>query len=149
MSTNALNPTPFNTPAFTPRSATLALPNATGYVVGEQIGQDTFQAQSQSAGATREVKQDRYLQARAHQQQLPMWQRILTGAAILTGAILGGSFLIQKINTLPIIQDALNSHNAWVRRPAKIMSFFGEMAVFETLMEFGTIGLEALMAFFL
>lgn len=146
MSTNALNSTLFNTPAFTPRSAMIAsYPEATGYAMGYQLERDTFHPMANDKAQ----HPDRYLQARAHQQERPMWQRILTGAAILTGAILGGSFLIQKINTLPIIKDALNSHNAWVRRPAKIMSFFGEMALFETLMEFGTIGLEALMAFFL
>ena len=145
MTQTTLNLSPLNTPVVAPRSAMIAYPNATGYTVGSQLEQDTFHPMASDKVQHR----DRYLQARAHQQERPMWQRILTGAAILTGAILGGSFLIQKINKLPIIQDALNSHNAWVRRPAKIMSFFGEMALFETLMEFGTIGLEALIAFFL
>ncbi len=146
MTQTTLNLSPLNTPAVAPRSAMNAsYSEATGYAMGYQLERDTFNPMANDKAQHR----DRYLQARAHQQERPMWQRILTGAAILTGAILGGSFLIQKINTLPIIQDALNSHNTWVRRPAKIMSFFGEMALFETLMEFGTIGLEALMAFFL
>ena len=140
---NLLAPT---MPSIAPRSAMVAnYPETTGSAIGSQLERDTFHPMANDKAQ----HPDRYLQARAHQQERPMWQRILTGAAILTGAILGGSFLIQKINTLPIIQDALYSHNAWVRRPAKIMSFFGEMALFETLMEFGTIGLEALMAFFL
>ncbi len=61
----------------------------------------------------------------------------------LTTLVQSGMFLQDAI-----IQKALTSDNPWIHHPANIVNFFGEMALFETLIELGTIGLDALLTLF-
>ncbi len=135
-----LNPLAPAMPPIAPRSATFATADALDYNAQQS---DAFQ-KSENASKDQGVKQDHYLQARAHQRQLPMWKRILTGAVILGGSIMGSSFLIQTLNKAPAMQKWLFHENPWVRRPARIANFIGEMAIFQFLVEAGTIALEAL-----
>jgi hypothetical protein len=137
MSTNALNSTPFNTPAFTPRSAMIAsYPEATGYAMGYQLERDTFHP----TATPEDHHRNRYEQALANQRHAPWYTRIGANAIIYPAAIVGAGLAMHQIGKLPAIKNATEHHNGWVRYPAQFAKFMGEWAIMDALIEFATIG---------
>jgi hypothetical protein len=137
MSTNALNPTPFNTPAFTPRSAMIAsYPEATGYAMGYQLERDTFHP----TATPEDQHRNRYEQALANQRHAPWYTRIGANAIIFPTAIIGAGILTHQIGKLPAIEKALNHPNWWISGPANFANMVANWGLMEWLIEFGTIG---------